>query len=150
MISANDELEIRNLVTRYCLTTDNADADSFMQCWVEAADFGGYDSGAFGNMKTWDELYEFEKHHVGPGGMANGKRHQATNIHVEAVSANEALVTHDLQVIEVEQEPRLIATGRYDKSQVVRTPKGWRFKRRTLHVDKGFFVLAEQWKAAQK
>lgn len=148
MINFDDEREIRNLVARYCITTDNADAAAFMECWVGPEEFGGYDSGSFGSMKTWDELYAFERHHVGPGGMANGKRHQAVNILIEPVSANEVRVTHDLIVLEVAAEPRVIATGRYDASVVVRTAKGWRFKSRKLHVDPGFFILAEQWKKA--
>ncbi len=144
MITPQDELEIRNLIARYCITTDNADADAFMQCWVRPEDFGGYQSGPFGTMVTWQQMYEFEKHHVGPGGMANGKRHQATNVLIEPVSANEVLVTHDMIVLEVTQAPRIIATGRYDKSVVVRTDQGWRFKSRTLHVDNGFFALTQQ------
>lgn len=145
MITAQDHLEIQNLVARYCLTTDNADAEAFMACWVEPDAFGGYESGPFGSMQTWQQLYDFEQHHVGHGGMANGKRHQATNLHIEAVSADEVRVTHDLVVLEIAQEPRVIATGRYDDSVVVRTPKGWRFKSGTLHVDPGFFILAKQW-----
>lgn len=141
MITPQDHLEILNLVARYCITTDNADADGFMQLWVGPEEFGGYESGPFGSMKTWDEMHSFERHHVGPGGMANGKRHQASNVLVEPVSADEVHVTHDLQVLEVAQEPRLIATGRYDRSVVVRTAQGWRFKARRLHVDPGFFKL---------
>lgn len=134
-----DILEIHNLVVEYCLATDNADADAFMRTWVPPAEFGGYESGPFGSMKTWQELYEFEKHHVGPGGMANGKRHQATNIKIEPISSNEVYVTNDMIVLEVAETPKLIATGRYDRSVVVRTKDGWRFKRRHLHVDPGFF-----------
>ncbi len=148
MISFDDDRAIRNLVSRYCITTDNADPEGFMECWVAPEAFGGYDSGAFGNMKTWEELLAFEKHHVGPGGGANGKRHQATNVLIEPVSADEVHVTHDLVVLEVAQEPRMIASGRYDASVVVRTPKGWRFKSRSLKVDAGYFVLLEQWKRA--
>jgi hypothetical protein len=139
--SWTDVLEIQNLVARYCLTTDNADTDGFMRCWVDSAEFGGYDSGAFGRMDTWQALEAFERHHVGPGGMANGKRHQVLNLHIEPISPTEAHVTHDLVVLEVSDAPRVIATGRYDKSIVVKTPAGWRFKRRTLSVDPGFFVL---------
>jgi hypothetical protein len=140
LISAEDDLEIRNLVARYCITTDNADADAFMECWVSPEEFGGYESGPFGAMSTWKEMHEFEKHHVGPGGMANGKRHQATNLLIEPISANEVSVTHDMIVLEVAEVPRIVATGRYDHSVVVRTAKGWRFKSRKLHVDAGFFV----------
>ena len=45
-----------------------------MNCWVKPEDFAGYDSGAFGNMKTWEELHAFKAHHVGEGCNANGKR----------------------------------------------------------------------------
>lgn len=142
-ISVEDYQEIQNLVIDYCLTTDNADAVAFMNCWVDKEDFAGYESGPFGTMNTWDEMFEFEKHHVGPGGMAVGKRHQATNIKITPVNANEALVTNDMIVLEVNQEPRVLATGRYNDSLVVRTDKGWRFKRRKLDVDPGFFVLMQ-------
>ena len=147
-ISSNDYLEISNLVSLYCLSTDNADADAFMDCWVSPEAFGGYDSGAFGSMNTWEELYAFEKHHVGPGGSAVGNRHQATNVLIEPQSATEALVTHDMLVIRVADVPAIIATGRYDKSLVVKTDKGWKFKRRTLKVDEGFFKLMALWNNA--
>lgn len=149
LISAADYADIQNLVAQYCITTDNADADGFMALWVDPPEFGGYDSGAFGQMDTWQQMYEFEKHHVAPGGMANGKRHQSTNIAIEPVSATEAHVTNDLLVFEVADVPMLIATGRYDRSVVVKTAKGWKFKRRTLHVDSGFFKLMDKLNAGQ-
>ncbi|MBP9892735.1 MAG: nuclear transport factor 2 family protein [Planctomycetes bacterium] len=71
-------------------------------------------------------------------------RHQVLNLHIEPVSATEAHVTHDMIVLEVADAPRVIATGRYDKSVVVKTAAGWRFKRRTLSVDGGFFKLFPQ------
>lgn len=148
-LTPSDFIEIQNLVSRYCVTTDNADAEAFMECWVEPAEFGGYDSGAFGKMDTWQEMYDFEKHHVGPGGMANGKRHLSVNVIIEPGGGEgEALVTNDMVVLEVADAPRIIATGRYNRSVVVKTPKGWRFKRRTLDVDSGFFKLMEQQKQA--
>lgn len=143
ILTSQDILDIQNLVVDYCITTDNKDVEAFMECWVSAEEFGGYDSGAFGNMKTWDELYEFEKEHVGPNGMAQGKRHQSTNISIKAVSESEVLVTNDMIVLEVAEIPMVLATGRYDNSLVVKTDKGWRFKRRTLEVDSGFFKLME-------
>jgi hypothetical protein len=140
-ISEADHTEIEALVARYGLTTDNADADAFMDLWVEPAEFGGYRSEAFGTMNTWQEMLDFETKHVGPGGMANGKRHQATNLLIEPVSETEAHVTHDMIVLEVVEAPRIIATGRYDRSVVVKTPAGWKLKERTLVVDPGFFTL---------
>ncbi len=145
-LTTQDILDIQNLVADYCITTDNKDADAFMECWVSPEEFDGYDSGAFGNMQTWDELYAFEKEHVGPGGMAQGKRHQSTNISIKTVSDSEALVTNDMIVLEVAGIPMVVATGRYDDSLVVKTAKGWKFKRRTLEVDTGFFKLMESFK----
>jgi hypothetical protein len=49
-------------------------------------------------------------------------------------------------VIRVADIPQIVATGRYDKSRVVKTDKGWKFKSRSLKVDEGFFKLMEQWK----
>ncbi len=144
-ITSADYWEIHNLISRYTLTTDNADPDGFMDCWVTPEEFGGYESGAFGNMRTWQELYDFEKHHVSPGGSAVGNRHQATNVFIEAVSDTEAHVTHDMIVIRVADVPQILATGRYDKSVVVKTNKGWKFKYRALKVDEGFFKLMAQW-----
>jgi hypothetical protein len=148
-LTTNDFLEIHNLVARYCITTDNKDVDGFMNCWVEPQEFESYDSGAFGHMQTWEDLRAFEAHHVGPGGNANGKRHQATNILVEPVNENEVLVTHDMIVLEVADLPAVVATGRYNHSKVVKTAKGWKFKYRKLDVDSGFFNLMQKLQAAE-
>jgi hypothetical protein len=142
-LTTQDLLEIQNLVARYCITTDNKDVDGFMNCWVEPAEFEAYDSGAFGYMKTWEELRTFEAHHVGENGAANGKRHQATNILIQPVSDTEVKVTHDMLVLEANDEPRLIATTRYNDSKVVKTATGWKFRYRKLEIDKGFFKLME-------
>jgi hypothetical protein len=140
-LTATDLLEIQTLIATYCIATDNKDVDGFMNCWVDAEAFEGYDSGAMGSMKTWDELRAFEAHHVGPGGGATGKRHQASNIIITPVSNREVRVTHDMLVLEVDEIPSLVATGRYDNSKVVRTSKGWKFQYRSLHIDSGFFKL---------
>ncbi|WP_373520257.1 nuclear transport factor 2 family protein [Aquiflexum sp.] len=148
-ITTQDLLEIQNLIATYCIATDNKDVEGFMNCWVSPDEFGGYDSGAFGNMKTWDELKAFEAHHVGPGGDANGKRHQATNIIIQPLSDTEASVTHDMIVLEVAAIPMIVATARYNNSKVVKTDKGWKFKWRKLDIDTGFFKLMEQWQQNQ-
>jgi hypothetical protein len=144
-ITTKDLLEIQNLIATYTIATDNKDVEGFMNCWVSSDEFEGYDSGAFGNMKTWDELKAFEAHHVGPGGDANGKRHQATNIIIQPISDTEVSVTHDMIVVEVASIPIIVATARYNNSKVVKTDKGWKFKWRKLDIDSGFFKLMEQW-----
>ncbi len=143
MISLQDQLDIQNLVAEYFIATDDANADAFMETWVTPEEFGGYASEAFGDLPTWQAMYDYEKHHVGPGGMANGKRHQITNLRIVPVSATEVHVTHDLIVLEVAGPPMIVATGRYNNSVVVKTDRGWKFKMRRLHVDTGFFKLME-------
>lgn len=142
-LSTNDELAIRNLVADYNRTTDDADADGFMALWVDPDEFGGYDSAAFGSMTTWEELRQFEVHHVGPGGMANGKRHQATNVVIHEIGPDEVRVSHDMLVLEVADSPHIVATGRYENGVVIRTADGWRFKSRTLTIDPGFLAAQE-------
>lgn len=144
-ITTKDILDIQNLISSYFVSTDNKDVEGFMNCWVGPEDFAGYESGAFGTMDTWEELRDFEADHVGDGGNANGKRHQATNVVIEPVSESEVKVTHDMLVLEVDDIPSLVATGRFNDSVVVRTDEGWKFKWRKLEVDPGFFKLMEQW-----
>jgi hypothetical protein len=48
-------------------------------------------------------------------------------------------------VIQVANIPQIVATGRYDKSKVVKTDKV-EIQKRSLEVDEGFFKLMEQWK----
>lgn len=148
-LTTNDLLEIQNLIANYTIATDNADVDSFMNCWVGPDQFEGYDSGAFGHLKTWQELKNFEAHHMGPGGDANGKRHQATNVMIKPISDTEVSVTHDMIVLEVANIPMVVATGRYNDSKVVKTEKGWKFAFRKLDIDSGFFQLMEKWKTEQ-
>lgn len=140
-LSALDVAEIHHLVAAYGLSTDDADVDAFMRTWVEPAAFGGYDGGDFGRIDSWAAMRAFAQQLVGPGGLARGKRHLSLNVVVEAVGPDEARVSNDLLVVEVAEAPRLVASGRYDASVVVRTVEGWRFKRRTLAVDGGFFKL---------
>jgi hypothetical protein len=73
--------------------------------------------------------------------MANGNRHQATNVLIEPIDASAAHVTQNMIVLKVADEPRVIATGRCNNTVVVRSTKGWPFKSRYLHVDPGFFKL---------
>ena len=73
-----------------------------------------------------------------------GKRHYVSNISING-EGDEAFVTSDLIVMEVEESPRVVATARYDRSRVVRTPGGWKFAHRRLDLDPGFAkYMAEQ------
>jgi hypothetical protein len=141
-ITLDDFLEINNLVSIYFLSTDDADLEEFMNCWVEDDSFGSYDLGVMGKLNTRTELSKFIKEkYIGEGGLAQGKRHISTNITFKIVSETEVLVTHDMIVVEVSQKPAIFITGRYNNSVVVKTNKGWKFKSRTLTLDPGSLKL---------
>jgi hypothetical protein len=137
-IEWSDLVEVHNLVGQYFLTLDDGDLDEFMDCWVEPDEFEGYDLGPLGMLNTRQELHDFiSQKYLGPGGLANGKRHIYTNIRIKELSATEVLATHDMFVVEVEEEPKMFVTGRYNDSVVVKTDKGWKFKSRKIELDGG-------------
>jgi hypothetical protein len=134
LLTAHDDAKIQNFAL-YCVASHNTYVKGFMNLWVEPSEFGSYDIGVFGKRETWQATYEFEKHHVGPGGMANGKRHESTNTVIEPVSTTEADVTDDMLLVEVAEIQLLMATGRHNKSVVVKSASRSKFKRRTLAID---------------
>ena len=139
MLSEQDHRDIEALHHRYYLSTDDADVDGFLDCWA-TEEFEGFFS-PFGDFETRDALREFEHGHTHGDGMAVGKRHINSNLHVTADGKDRALATSYMLVVDVENAPRIIATGKYTDSVCVRTQEGWKFARRDLHVDPGFQKL---------
>lgn len=130
-LTAQDRLEILGLVARYNLTTDSKDVDGYMDCWAEELLF----ESPFGTFRSREEMRAFEAEHVQTGAM--GKRHLSLNMAIEE-DGDDALVTSDMVVLEVAEAPHVVATGRYDRSRVVRTSAGWKFSHRHLQLDEGF------------
>lgn len=139
-ISEADRLEIMDLHSRYYVSTDEADVDGFMDCWLDSDEI--VFESAFGNFKGRKAIRDFETSHVN-GGMAVGKRHLLTNLVLEASETGEVLATSYLSVVEVKDRPEIIATAIYRKSRVVNTPKGWKFAHRSMDTDPGFQKWAE-------
>eukprot|EP00899_Mesostigma_viride_P023156 jgi/Mesvir1/4024/Mv05821-RA.1 len=145
-LSFQDYLDIHNLIGRYFLAADSSDVDAFMACWVEKEeDFGGFDNMGLGNWETLAEMRHEEEIHFTPRGLGYGKRHQASNVQMTALSKDLVSVTHYLTVTETRCPPFIVANGVYPDSRVLRTAKGWRFQKRTLVVDDGFFTLFQRW-----
>jgi len=143
-LTGQDRAEIMDLCAKYNISTDNADVDSFMDCWSEeeGSNHVRFES-PFGNFSSREEIRHFEQEHVTKG-MAVGKRHLAFNIVVREGkddNNNTAFVTSDLMVVETNEIPYIVATARYDDSKVIKTEKGWKFKYRNLKVDEGFAKL---------
>ncbi|MDX2221896.1 MAG: nuclear transport factor 2 family protein [Rhodospirillaceae bacterium] len=135
-LTADDKLAIADLHARYYVSTDEADVDGFMACWAEDGDVL-FDS-AFGTFPSRDTIRAFEDEHVHRG-MAVGKRHILTNLTIRPGDRpGTALTTSYLQVIDVVNAPRIIATAIYRDSVVEKTANGWRFRVRKMDVDPGF------------
>lgn len=141
-LSSEDRIQIHELCAKYYVSTDEKDVDAFMDCWVDADDI--LFESAFGNFKGRDAIRKFEDDHVHRG-MAVGKRHILSNVFIrEGADSNKALVTSYLMVLEVVEKPLIVATAIYRDSQVEKTAKGWKFRKRAMAVDPGFQkVMAE-------
>jgi hypothetical protein len=154
-LTGQDRVEIMDLCARYNISTDNADVDGFMDCWVEEGNenYVRFES-PFGNFDSREEIRTFEQEHVTTGG-AVGKRHLGSNIVIKEGKdevVNTAFVTNDLIVVEARDIPYVVATARYNNSKVIKTDKGWKFSYRNLKVDEGFMkaMAREQQKPQQQ
>lgn len=135
-LTAEDRLDILDLCARYYISTDEKDVDAFMDCWVPDDDI--VFKSAFGDFAGRAAVRHFEDEHVHRG-MAVGKRHILSNVSIRPAPApNQALVTTYLTVLEVVEEPRIIATAIYRDSVAEKTGAGWRFRERVMDVDPGF------------
>lgn len=135
-LTAEDRLDIHDLCARYYISTDEKDVEGFMDCWV--LDDNIVFKSAFGEFAGRAAVRQFEHEHVHRG-MAVGKRHLLSNVSIRPASRpDQALVTTYLTVVEVVEEPRIIATAIYRDSVAERTGAGWRFRERSMDVDPGF------------
>ena len=141
-LSAEDRLAIFDLCARYYVSTDEADVDGYMNCWVDTGPIN-FES-PFGNFTDRAALRAFEDEHVNRG-MAIGKRHLLNNVVMRPGENDDvAYVTTYMTVLEVADVPHIVATGIYRDSRVERTPQGWKFRQRKLDLDTGFMKLMEQ------
>lgn len=141
-ISAEDRVLIHELCAKYYVSTDEKDVDAFMDCWLDTDDI--VFESAFGNFRGRNEIRSFETEHVSRG-MAIGKRHLLSNVFIrESSTPNKAFVTSYLTVLEVVDKPYIVATSIYRDSEVEKTSKGWKFRKRSMEVDPGFQKVMNQ------
>ena len=125
-LNVQDRLEIADLYTRYNTTIDAGDAagwaDTFAADGEFAGQFKGHDA-LVGFVQMWRE-------------KMNGaeRRHWSNNLTLtptaEGVTASVYLMLLDVGV-----QPAQIATTGIYADELVKTPKGWRFKRRAASID---------------
>lgn len=139
-LTDTDRLEILDLCARYYVSTDEADVNGFMDCWIDSDEI--LFESAFGTFRGRKAIRDFETAHVN-GGMAVGKRHMLSNVIIKPHAEGSALVTSYLTVVEVRDRPEIVATAIYRDSKVVKTKQGWKFAARSMDTDSGFQKWAE-------
>lgn len=130
--TAPDHIAIEELSFLFDNALDEGDIDTHMDTWADEmrfeSPFGSYTSKA--DYREWVE--EFHRSAQGYGGT----RHMVIN-NVIAVNGDRATQTC-YQVIlgrtSGDGAPSLLASARME-DELVRTPDGWRFSGRTLHLD---------------
>jgi len=133
------KLEIHELVAKLFHAIDDKNLEAYQSLFVDDAS----SESPFGVFQGRAALDSFFAHHIGPGGMGDGRRHFGLNVHAD-VDGDQGRVTFDLVVLEVRDVPTVIATARYDDNEVVYAKGGWRFKKLKQIIDPGFFKSMEQ------
>ena len=127
-MSADDIIEIEQLVARYNMAIDDGDGETYAATYVEDGEFVSPDSTLTGR----EALTVF-------GDAAKGRevqvRHWVSSIEV-AVDGDAATARSNLMLLRVGAGgPSVVLTGRY-ADQLRRTEHGWRFMRRAFTPDR--------------
>lgn len=117
--SADDYIEIQQLYTRYNMAIDSGDAEGWASTFVT--------DGVFNTTVGHDALVQFVRDwHNGRGANL---RHWNTNLSITP-TADGADGAVYLLLLNVGQRPPMIASAAKYEDQLVKTPDGWRFKKR--------------------
>jgi hypothetical protein len=131
-LSAQDYAEIQQLYARYNVAIDTGDAEGYAATFTPEGMFNnltGHDA-LVGFIKTWRE-------------RLNGasRRHWNTNLLISG-DAKTASASVYLMLLDVSTKPGTIAAvGTYTDS-LIKTADGWRFAKRTTHMDGALPAIA--------
>ena len=130
--NAADHRAIVELSNFFDNTIDEGDIDAHMSVWADdmrfESPFGTFDAKE--DYRAWVE--EFHRSAQAYGGT----RHLVTNnvIGVDGDRATQTCYQVILGRTEDDGAPKMLASARME-DELVRTPDGWRFARRVLHLD---------------
>src|SRR5262245_54974096 len=110
-LTADDRLDILDLFARYNLALDDRDLDAFLACWVErGARLEGPD-GTFTDLKAIRANQEVQFSRP----LRQGKHRFSPTIHIRPGDKPGTAVVHsDFIMLEVDDLPQVVITGRSD------------------------------------
>jgi hypothetical protein len=126
-LTVDDYLEIQRLYARYSQTIDSGEDEG--RAW--AATFTA--DGVFGNAAGRAALAEFAKHRPDRWNGAQS-RHWISNL-VITPTAEGASGSCYLLTLNVSARPPVLNSAAVYEDTLVKTPEGWRFKKRLIHSD---------------
>jgi len=119
-LTADDYIEIQQLYAQYNIAIDSGDAEGYAATYVP--------DGVFNTFTGHDALVGFV--HRWRDSMKGGNmRHWNTNLAITGTPEG-ATGSVYLLLVDVSAKPPVIATAARYEDQLVRTPQGWRFKKR--------------------
>ncbi|MBZ5604313.1 MAG: nuclear transport factor 2 family protein [Acidobacteriia bacterium] len=119
-LTADDYIEIQQLYAQYNMAIDSGDAEGYAATFTP--------DGVFNNFNGHDALVGFIERWKGQ--MNGGNiRHWNTNLAIKP-SADGASGAVYLLLVDVSKRPPVIASAAKYTDELVKTPQGWRFKKR--------------------
>ena len=147
-MSADDRLEIMELVARYAYAWDEKDAAAYAACFTEDAEFGVYTRGraapAFRQqgraaIERWAEgMHSGELEGMREPDAAERTRHAPGGVVFDALEGDTArtrAMLFETRVAGGRSTPVPQISGVYT-DEWRRTPEGWRLSRRVLRMDR--------------
>jgi hypothetical protein len=125
-LTPQDYNEIQQLYARYNWAIDTVDADAFTAVFTP--------DGQFGNNIGHDALANFIRTNVARDVAANHRHHWNSNMMLTATPEGAKGAMYLLAINSGTRPPTILGSFHYDDT-LVRTPQGWRFKKRIVISD---------------
>ena len=124
-LTADDYIEIQQLYAQYNNAIDSGDAEGYAATFTP--------DGVFNNFNGHDALVGFI--HRWRENMKGGNmRHWNTNLAIHGTPEGASGSVY-LLLVDVSVRPPAIATAAKYEDQLVKTPQGWRFKKRVTKAE---------------
>ena len=129
MLSTDDKMEIRELVSRYNKAMDTADHEGWMGTWTDDGEF----VGVTGHFWGTDELRAYSIRHATEASYADyaASQHWVTNLVIEGRGDDASMFSHLMMVKPEGDRGSIVLLGHYDDT-LRRVDGEWRFAKRVI------------------